>query len=418
MAYVKNVMDRDSITGAFLNSDDTGLTTNVFLTEPRLYGIRVTKAWKGGPLLGSFGQLHEGPYPFTVELGGQVQHSDAPFDHLAPAFVSLFSSAIDPVAVQDSDLDTGDARSARLTWRPEGSPWKISAAVRYGRTNTDVNRRHHEEVAGPTVCIWPAAYRGGIFANRSCDPTYVIPGYEQYGPGYAYSPNALARPINWTDSSSRRHEEHMIADFAVGRDAGIGMFNDRSSVSLGRRYAKIDSTAHAWMNGVTNWQIPDGFFFYEASFSGDVADLQAQRGFKGAGPMVSWEAAQRVFGDDSAHADMEWSLSGGVLFGKQKTTIDGPVQAGDWHGYYYGGGPRNLTLSVDENLAVRRSRSVTVPVVDASLGLSYQIDRVKLGAGYRWERYFNALDAGFMQAKDYDRTIDGPYFTVSMGFGG
>jgi iron complex outermembrane receptor protein len=43
MAYVKNVLDRDSITGAFLNSDDTGLTTNVFLTEPRLYGLRFTK---------------------------------------------------------------------------------------------------------------------------------------------------------------------------------------------------------------------------------------------------------------------------------------------------------------------------------------------------------------------------------------
>ncbi len=43
MAYVKNVFDRDSITGAFLNSDDSGLTTNVFLTEPRLYGLRFTK---------------------------------------------------------------------------------------------------------------------------------------------------------------------------------------------------------------------------------------------------------------------------------------------------------------------------------------------------------------------------------------
>jgi len=31
--------------GAFLNSDDTGLTTNVFLTDPKLIGIRVTKNW-------------------------------------------------------------------------------------------------------------------------------------------------------------------------------------------------------------------------------------------------------------------------------------------------------------------------------------------------------------------------------------
>ena len=45
MAYVKNVFNVTAITGTFLNSDDTGLTTNVFLTDPRLIGIRVTKNW-------------------------------------------------------------------------------------------------------------------------------------------------------------------------------------------------------------------------------------------------------------------------------------------------------------------------------------------------------------------------------------
>ena len=50
MAYIKNVTDETAITGAFLNSDDTGLTTNVFLTEPRLYGLRVTQNWSGGSL--------------------------------------------------------------------------------------------------------------------------------------------------------------------------------------------------------------------------------------------------------------------------------------------------------------------------------------------------------------------------------
>jgi iron complex outermembrane recepter protein len=43
MGYVKNVFDVTAITGAFLNSDDTALSTNVFTTDPRLYGIRVTK---------------------------------------------------------------------------------------------------------------------------------------------------------------------------------------------------------------------------------------------------------------------------------------------------------------------------------------------------------------------------------------
>jgi iron complex outermembrane receptor protein len=43
MGYLKNIFNTTAITGDFLNSDDSGLTTNVFLTDPRLYGVRVTK---------------------------------------------------------------------------------------------------------------------------------------------------------------------------------------------------------------------------------------------------------------------------------------------------------------------------------------------------------------------------------------
>jgi iron complex outermembrane receptor protein len=45
LGYVKNVFDKTAITGAFLNSDDSALTTNVFVTDPRLFGLRVTKSF-------------------------------------------------------------------------------------------------------------------------------------------------------------------------------------------------------------------------------------------------------------------------------------------------------------------------------------------------------------------------------------
>ena len=45
MGYVKNIFDMTAITGDFLYSDDTDLTTNVFTTDPRLYGVRITKNW-------------------------------------------------------------------------------------------------------------------------------------------------------------------------------------------------------------------------------------------------------------------------------------------------------------------------------------------------------------------------------------
>jgi len=45
VGYLKNVFNTTAITGTFLNSDDSGLTTNVFLTDPRLFGVRITKNW-------------------------------------------------------------------------------------------------------------------------------------------------------------------------------------------------------------------------------------------------------------------------------------------------------------------------------------------------------------------------------------
>lgn len=41
--YVKNVFNDTPITDAFTNSDDTGLTTNVFTLEPRIFGFRLAK---------------------------------------------------------------------------------------------------------------------------------------------------------------------------------------------------------------------------------------------------------------------------------------------------------------------------------------------------------------------------------------
>ena len=41
-AYVKNVFDKSPIVDAFTNSDDSGLTTNVFTLDPRIVAISVS----------------------------------------------------------------------------------------------------------------------------------------------------------------------------------------------------------------------------------------------------------------------------------------------------------------------------------------------------------------------------------------
>ncbi|WP_255247113.1 TonB-dependent receptor [Sphingopyxis sp. GW247-27LB] len=43
--YVKNIFNRTPITDAFINSDDSGLTTNVFTLDPRIIGFSVSKSF-------------------------------------------------------------------------------------------------------------------------------------------------------------------------------------------------------------------------------------------------------------------------------------------------------------------------------------------------------------------------------------
>ncbi|MGE5500665.1 MAG: TonB-dependent receptor, partial [Ignavibacteriales bacterium] len=41
--YAKNILDKTPITDAFINSDDSALTTNVFVLDPRLIGLSIKK---------------------------------------------------------------------------------------------------------------------------------------------------------------------------------------------------------------------------------------------------------------------------------------------------------------------------------------------------------------------------------------
>jgi hypothetical protein len=306
---------------------------------------------------------------------------------------------------QHRGLDWGDGRQVRITYKPEAASWSILAGVRYGRANSSVPLSHSEQAAGPVQCAFlPTGPYGAL-----CNPA---------GP---YASQTLVTGTNWSDASVNEREDHVIADFAVGKDVGMGMLGDsHSNVSAGLRYAQFDSTTRAVMHGIPDWNIPEGWFKYPSTHHEYQADVTADRKFKGAGPTLSWSAAQRLRGNEQAgHLDVDWSVTGGVLFGKQKTKATGTQAANEFSGNYFYAGLRNLPPLSSEAIGVSpRDKSATVPLVDLSLGLSYEIQRVKVGAGYHWERYYNVLDAGYAERKEYDRTIDGPYFKIAVGFGG
>jgi outer membrane receptor protein involved in Fe transport len=412
MAYIKNVTDETAITGAFLNSDDTGLTTNVFLTEPRLYGLRVTKAWTGGPLLGSFGARQEGPYPLTVEFGGQVQRHDAPNTTLQPAAADEFDGPLDIFDdTQAQDLDWGDGRDVKVTWRPSSGPWSVSGAVRFGKTNHG-GRGAAEELTDPVCAV--------------SDPDYCayLAGHEQY---YVLTDISA---IQRADAKAFDREEHNILDFKVGYDMSFGGLND-SVVSAGLRYAELTSDTEASLYGVPHWIVPAAFYETGEDLHRTiyVIDVDAQRSFEGWGPIASWDASLPLFGsDENGRVRLDWSLEGGVLFGDQQSSslattrvneheIDSNAYVNELLGAPVVHEFQPYTTLATVNPAPR-SEDATVPMAAGSLGLSYKVGGFKVGAGYRWERYFDVIDGGYEEHRSEDRTIDGPYFKIAVGFGG
>jgi outer membrane receptor protein involved in Fe transport len=410
MAYIKNVTDETAITGAFLNSDDTGLTTNVFLTEPRLYGLRVTKNWHGHPALPWLGGSREGPYPLTLELGGQVQRFDASNDVAQPGFGDTFPTSLEVLdRAENSDLDWGDGRNVKLTYRPGGGLWSLSGQVRFGKTNGASNQKATSYT--DPVCVYS-------------DPVIC----EAFAQDPKYAPIAAITRANNAQATVFEHEEYTIVDFAVGRDVGFGGLS-RSTVSAGLRQAEFSSLTKANLTGVPDWDIPNGFIelgIFTPAISHTVYKGSAvqDRDFEGLGPHVAWEASYPLVDANGGQVDLDWAVAGGVLFGKQHVSF-----AEEGTSYYVLATPFQFLLPgyvvpptpVITTLApqpFQRSADATVPSFEAALGVSYKIGGFTAGAGYRWERYFDAIDGGFEEHKSYDRTIDGPYFKLSVGFGG
>jgi iron complex outermembrane receptor protein len=397
MAYIKNVFDETAITGAFLNSDDTGLTTNVFLTEPRLYGVRVTKDFTGGGWLGEIGRCNN-VCPVTVEIGGGVARYGAETTDYTPAWLNRYNSEF-PLSqdFQDEGLDWGDTRSVEITYAPNAD-WRISAAYRFGKTNGMAKTAAYQDVAG------------GLSAGIKY-PT--VPGYY-----------IAAEQPNHFRAAARDSEEFEIAEFLVGREVGLGAFGDggRSRLSVGIRHAVLDSTSKVSMDGVPTQLIPPVVFPFDSTRPQRTREvyttvLTSDRSFEGWGPLATWDAAIRLWGnEDTGRADLEWSAGAGALRGEQ-TSQSVETRYGAFEITSLAPGVQTTSLYNDP-IARERSGDVTVPTLSLSLGLSYAIDRVKVSTGYSYDRFFDVIDGGYEETQSFDRTIHGPYLKLSLGFGG
>jgi len=417
MAYIKNVLDKDNITGSFLNSDDTGLTTNVFLNEPRLYGLRVTKNWTGSEWWSAHANK-SGFYPYQLELLGDYGRVSGGKEILIPDTVALFPANHPyPLGVQN-DLDWASAGGVKFTYQPQPKGWFANVGVRYGRASGGAEEHPKWNI--------PASHRFSQEKYQTLLNTFA--GNQQFTDFikniYVFDPASLGW-YNYATAMGESKETHAIADFAIGKDVGLGRASSR--VSLGLRYAQFNSDSSTLLHGRPDFAFPDPVKYEGGHTHRFHASMDAHREFQGAGPAVSWESAiplPMVMDAGAGRIDVDVGVGAAVLFGRQSTKASGDVH-GEYNvgvlrqipepGYNYG---RHEVNPYNTPFDYHRTTSVTVPGLNANLGLTYTLDGLKLSGGYRIERYLNAIDGGIAQRKTYDRQYDGPYVKVSIGFGG
>ncbi|HEV2562225.1 MAG TPA: TonB-dependent receptor [Rhizomicrobium sp.] len=427
MGYVKNVFNTTAITGDFLNSDDTGLTTNVFLTDPRLFGIRVTKNLDLGEWASadSGGSSDSGKHPTVwVEFGGDFDRLRTPQDSLSPLFGDAFT-----IPAQKHALDVQKPPSfafdeeAKISFEPEDSSWVFSGAIRFGRTGA--NRHCHQQTKNPDV-------------------HYAF--HTKYIGKYLHGSLYPSRHVKMADGQSRFSENHAIVDFSVGKEVGFGsMGMDASSViSGGVRSVQFGSSSHVTLRGEPDVHYPSGpltsfdewaHFKYERpplTIHDYSASLDASRSFHGIGPSAAWDASLPVSGSTAdGELDFDWGLNAALLFGRQKASGHHQTQTNtyklvNWENNFNGGHgydrvgyfqPQAPYAVHSTGANFNRERSVVVPNLGAFAGLSMKYTNAKLSLGYRADFFFGAMDGGIDTRKTETQGFHGPFASVSVGIG-
>lgn len=285
----------------------------------------------------------------------------------------------------------------KISLRPEGSNWVFSVSARYGRMKGR-KYEHRETSPDPVHFIRPPS---------------AVPA--------TYTPLVGA----YSDTKTSSEETHVIADFMVGRDVGLGLFSQRSTsnLNLGVRYAQFHSGASNELKGDPRYGLQ---FKYVPFIHGSVpstryytlnrATEQSTRSFRGIGPTLEWSASTPVLGDpENGELAFDWGVNAAVLFGRQKADVQHETASTQHYGGLFNHGTK---ISHSSSPPQHRSRGVTVPNLGGFAGISYKFTRAKISAGYRVDYFFDAMDGGIDVRQSRNVGFFGPFATISIGLGG
>jgi len=420
MGYVKNIFDTTAITGDFLYTDDVGLTTNIFLTDPRLYGVRITKQFTGDSGSSSGFDLFsgaDGKHPlFQLTLGGNFNaRLVADNETYIPDYTThggtmnmtewMEAAGFPGPARYEKPPSAGFDWEGKLVFQPDGSDWFLMAGIRYGRAGRN-EFTHQSQYAGTKT-------------NFKVGPIYrPCSTFKASSPGQ-YQVCLHGGLRKFIDAHASQSEQHSMMDYEAGKIVGIGLFGRGGTGKIGGgiRIAQFDSRANEDINSDPQYHfIPDYKNKYHNVYE---SRGQEERSFHGMGPEATWDAEQPVWGSpDEGQVTIDWGVNAAVLFGRQK------VDAHHFSSYCHAIGSGSLKSchtglpGHTQTKTISRTRRVTVPNLGGYIGASMRYQNAKISFGYRADQFFNAMDGGQDVAKSYDRAFYGPYMNVTIGLGG
>jgi hypothetical protein len=365
-----------------------GLFTNVSILA------LMSMAWASSG--GSATAADEDQPTVWIELGGQFEQVNTAQQPLLPPFVDQTPPA-DRIPLIDGQKAPryGVGGEGAITFEPNGTNWVFSATARYGRSNG--TRHPHQQTPIPYV----KRYLG--------TQLYAQPADELYG-----------------DAQSQFGESHLTIDFKAGKDVGLGLFGRgaQSVISAGIRYAQFSSSADVSLHARPYYKMGEKhakypfyktYGFVRHTYS---ATFQAKRNTHAIGPSVSWDGSLPVMGNSSdATLNVDWGLNAAILFGRQRAHVKHQT-----YGYHFTHVSRlggYLTGSyLRPAVDVSRARSVTIPNLGASAGLTLKFVNAEVSLGYRADFFFGATDNGIDTAHSTNVGFYGPFATISIGLGG
>jgi hypothetical protein len=338
-----------------------------------------------------------------IELGGQLERITGLEDPFLPPFALQSPTPrpfmeSSPVEAQKPSIYSYGVEGA-LSFRPQGSNWVFTAAIRYGRSNNKKDI-HQQSI---TSQVFPRHFNTKVLGQSV----------------------TLNEPL-FADYSVGNHESHAILDFQAGRDIGIGGF--KSNIGFGVRAVDFASKSHVGIIAR-----PDATFFASIYKFGNparpryldvfgkihtdyMASADSSRSFRGVGPSVSWSGDIAVIGNEEGALTVDWGINASLLFGRQKAQGSHHTSARSYHGSATGTPPPGVSTVYNHPPRPHdRTRSVVVPNVGFLAGFSFRYPNAKVSFGYRADMFFGAMDMGVDQRDVKDRTFHGPYATLAVG---